>query len=110
MNVGLITSATLLDRVKDVEDQAAWDRFYEFYYPLVIGFCRKKGCEDDMAYDVLQESMVTLMRILPEFDYNPRKGNFRSFLLKVVERRIMDAYKRDKFYQKSILQDKKQIF
>ena len=100
-DIGFITSATLLDKVKDVDDQISWDRLYELYHPLIIGFCRQKGCRDEMAYDVLQECMVTLMRVLPDFHYSPEKGNFRSFLLKIVERRIQDAFRRDKHHRKA---------
>ena len=96
-----ITSSILLDKVKDVDNQFSWDQFYDLYHPLIIAFCKQKGCRDEMAYDVLQECMVTLVRILPDFNYNPVKGNFRSFLLKIVERRINDAFRREKLLQKT---------
>ena len=63
-----------------------------------------------MAYDVLQECMVSLFRVLPNFQYNPKKGNFRSFLLKIVERRINDAYKRDIVLRKTCPKAKTDFF
>ena len=95
------TSSSLLGKVKDVDNQSSWDQFYDLYHPLIIAFCKQKGCWDEMAYDVLQECMVTLVRVLPDFNYNRVRGNFRSFLLKIVERRISDAFRREKLLQKT---------
>ena len=96
--MGLTTSPSLLARARDPRDSDAWDQLYRFYAPLIVGFSRTKGCTHDMALDVLQESMVELMKILPRFSYDPAKGQFRSFLLRVVEGRIKDAFKREKWY------------
>ena len=98
-NTSMLTSATLLVRLKDIDDQAAWDRFYEFYSPLILGYCKRRGCAPEMAYDVLQEIMVTLMRIFPKFNYKPERGHFRTFLLKIVDHRMIDAFRREKWYQ-----------
>lgn len=109
-DIEFTTSSTLLDKVKDVDNQSSWDQFYDLYHPLIIAFCKQKGCRDEMAYDVLQECMVTLVRVLPDFNYNRVKGNFRSFLLKIVERRISDAFRREKLLQKSCPNAKTDFF
>ena len=109
-NEELVTSSVLLNKIKNVDDQPAWDRFYAFYCPLIIGFCKQKGCTDDMAFDVLQESMVTLIRVMPKFDYNPDRGNFRSYLLKIVERRLLDTVKRNRLLQNASPTAKTEFF
>lgn len=88
------TSSTLLWRVRDPTDQEAWTRFYGFYAPLVVGFSRQRGCDPHMANDVLQETMVCLMKQISCFAYDPGRGMFRSFLLKIVHARIIDAFRR----------------
>ena len=108
--VEFTTSSTLLGQVKDVENQTSWDQFYDLYHPLIIAFCKQKGCREEMAYDVLQECMVTLVRVMPDFDYNRARGNFRSFLLKIVERRISDAFRREKLLQKTCPNAKTDFF
>lgn len=99
--MSLVTSSSLLERLRDRADTGAWGRFYSFYAPLIMGFCRRNGCSEAMAHDVLQESMMQMLKILPVFEYDRRKGAFRSFLLKVVHGRIKDAYKREKLYARS---------
>lgn len=97
--MALTTSPSLLLRVRSPEDKGAWERFYGFYAPLIIGFSQQRGCTHETALDILQETMVSLMTILPTFDYEPNKGRFRSFLLKIVHRRAIDAFRRQKWTQ-----------
>lgn len=89
------TSETLLQRLADAENEEAWDEFYRFYAPMVVSFCMKRGCSREAAYDVLQESMVRLFRIMPDFRYDRRRGRFRSFLFTVVRGRRLDLVKRE---------------
>jgi len=92
------TSATLLVEMRDTGNDAAWNRFYDFYSPLIFGFCVQKGCSETMARDVLQESMMWVLKQVPDFRYDPAKGKFRSFLLRIVDCRIKDTFKREKWY------------
>jgi RNA polymerase sigma-70 factor (ECF subfamily) len=89
-----LTSVSLLERLKDNGDQGAWDSFYDFYTPLVLGFCLQKGASHQLACEVLQESMVYLLRTMPDFTYCPKTGKFRSFLFKLVQSRLYDALRR----------------
>lgn len=91
-----LTSASLLVRIRDAGDREAWERFYARYTPLIISFCLDKGCTQEVALDVLQETLVCLMRVLPTFRYDPDRGQFRSFLLRIVESRIHDAFRRSR--------------
>jgi len=88
------TSASLLVRLRDVGNEDAWDDFYRLYSPLILSFACRRGCAPDAAADVLQETMVRLLRTFPEFSYEPALGSFRSFLLKIVDARIKDAFRR----------------
>ena len=89
------TSETLLERVRDAADNEAWTRFYSLYAPLIAAFSRQKGCSESMTGDVLQETMVRLAKVMPRFRYDREKGQFRSYLLKVVHDRIRDAFRRE---------------
>ena len=102
--MALVTSATLIQKVKNIDDHESWTRFHRFYSPLILGFSRQKGCNDAQANDILQETLVMLLSTMPKFQYAPDKGKFRSFLLKIVDRRIKTAYRRGKKYT-SIAED-----
>lgn len=97
--MSITTSKTLLCRLNNMNDHKAWERFYELYSPLIISFACRQNCTRTMAYDVLQESMVCLMRLMPKFSYNPKLGKFRSLLFKIADSRIKDAFRRNKRLQ-----------
>lgn len=92
------TSKILLDRIQDLDDQEAWSEFYQFYWQLIIGWAKLNGCSDTMAQDVFQETIVSLIKNLPFFEYDSEKGRFRSYLKTIVIRRVRDAFRREGKY------------
>ncbi len=95
-----VTHESLLLRLKDVHDGRAWDRFYNTYKGLILSYARRKGCTEQMAQDVLQETFITLTKKMPSFEYDRLKGKFRGFLLVIVKSRIVDAYRRENKHTK----------
>lgn len=79
------TSTSLLARLKESPANPSWSVFYRRYAPLVLSFARRKGCDPQQAEDVLQETMLRLVRALPGFRYDRQRGGFRAYLLKVVQ-------------------------
>ena len=90
----LRTRESLLGRLRDNGAEADWEQFYKQYRWVIISFCRKQGLDEFSAQDVLQETMVLLMRKLPEFYYDRSRGKFRNWLLALVAGKISDARKR----------------
>jgi len=93
------TSATLLLRLKQVDDQPAWERFVQIYTPLLFFWARSAGLKQSDAGDFVQELLVTLVQKLPEFNYEPipgRDGRFRSWLRTVALNKWKDLQKRQR--------------
>lgn len=88
------TRDTLLGRLKAEVAHEAWKEFYDLYWGAIIRYARKLGLNEVQAQDVLQETMVALMRILPEFAYDRNKGKFRNFLLTIVHRKCLAVLRR----------------
>ncbi|MBL9148536.1 MAG: sigma-70 family RNA polymerase sigma factor [Phycisphaerae bacterium] len=82
------THATLLDRLATADDRAAWHEFCARYGDLIRGFMRRAGCTEDESDDLLQDVMMSLMKVMPSFRYDPAKGRFRGYLKTVVVRAI----------------------
>ncbi len=80
------TDQTLLERLITLEDQAAWKEFFDRYWPLIMGYSTGLGLARDQAENVLQETMVVLMRVLPRFKYDRTRGRFRGYLKTIVSR------------------------
>lgn len=88
------TDEALLDQLKRVDAHGAWAEFYQLYWLAVIRYACKLGLSHTQAQDVLQETMMALMRLLPQFEYDPARGRFRNFLLTIVHRRALAAMRR----------------
>lgn len=76
----LTTSIHLLERVRDHDDQAAWDHFVALYSPLLTRWTRQWGLSPHDSLDVVQDVLVALLRQLPGFQYDPARGHFRGWL------------------------------
>jgi RNA polymerase sigma factor (sigma-70 family) len=83
-----ITRPSLLLRVRDVTDDAAWSQFVEIYTPLIFGYCRGRGLQEADAADVAQETMRAVAKAIGKFEYDRQRGKFRNWLLTVVQSKL----------------------
>ncbi len=89
------TRKSLLLRLKDHQDQQGWLEFFDTYWRMIYAFCLKAGLSEGESEEVVQETMVSVAKQMPEFQYDPAKGRFKAWLLTVVRRRIVDHHRRD---------------
>jgi RNA polymerase sigma-70 factor (ECF subfamily) len=82
------TRASLLVRLRDRGDEAAWAEFLALYAPLVYNFARKNGLQHDDAADLGQEVFAAVAGAIGRLDYDPRRGSFRNWLFTVVRRKL----------------------
>ena len=75
----LMTPASLLYRLRQPDEVAAWGRFVELYTPLLFHWSRKLGLQESDASDLVQEVFLILWRKLPEFEYDPVRS-FHAWL------------------------------
>lgn len=88
------TSETLLRRLREGATDDAWEDFYRLYWPAIVDYGRRVGLDHAQAKDVLQETMLTLMQLLPSFTYDRGKGRFRNFLFTIVHRKALGRLRR----------------
>ena len=85
----ITTDETLLERLKVMDAHEAWKVFYDLYWQPILRYGRKLGLNEAQAEEVLQDTMVALMHLLPEFCYDRGRGRFRNFLLTIVHRKAL---------------------
>jgi RNA polymerase sigma-70 factor, ECF subfamily len=78
------TRDSLLLRVADPRDFAAWEQFARLYRPVVYGVARKNGLQDADAHDVVQQVMIAVSKALPTWERRDEKTRFRHWLLRVA--------------------------
>jgi RNA polymerase sigma-70 factor (ECF subfamily) len=86
------TRASLLVRIRDAGDAAAWGEFVEIYAPLVYGFARRRGLQDADAADVTQDVLRAVSGAVGRLRYDPRRGSFRSWLFTVARSKLNDFH------------------
>jgi RNA polymerase sigma-70 factor (ECF subfamily) len=88
------TRATLIQRLKNWQDQASWQDFFDTYWRLILGVAIKSGLNQTEAEDVVQETMFSVAKRMPHFQYDPAIGSFKSWLLNLVRWRITDQLRK----------------
>jgi RNA polymerase sigma factor (sigma-70 family) len=92
----LQTNSSLIHRLKDAHDAESWTEFVALYEPLLMSYVRSRGLSEPDAHDIVQELFVTLLRVLPTFALDHRKGRFRTWLWQVTMNAIADHFRRAK--------------
>jgi RNA polymerase sigma-70 factor (ECF subfamily) len=90
----LPTSASLLRRLKQWEDDESWRKFMEIYRRLIFGFALKAGLPENDAEEVVQETMISVAKTIKEFQYDPKRCSFKSWLRHLAQKRIADCYRK----------------
>src|SRR5215510_6020274 len=88
------TRKSLLNRLKDWEDQESWQDFFDTYWKLIYGVAAKAGLSDDEAQEVVQETIIRVARKMPNFKYDPAVGSFKSWLLHTTDWCINDQFRK----------------
>jgi RNA polymerase sigma-70 factor (ECF subfamily) len=86
------TRQSLLSRLRDWRDGESWQEFFDNYWRLIYGAAVKAGLTDAEAQDVVQETLISVSKSMPQFHYDPRRGSFKGWLLQLTGWRIADQF------------------
>src|SRR3982751_1833054 len=84
------TQASLLLRLADARDGAAWEQFVELYAPPVYACARREGLQDADAADVTQDVLRAVSGAFRSGQYDAERGRFRAWLFTVVRNKLRD--------------------
>jgi DNA-directed RNA polymerase specialized sigma24 family protein len=100
----LATEPSLLSRLGSEPGAGDWETFYERYGPVILSFPQQRGLDSHSARDVLQETMIVLVRRLPPFQYDEARGRFRNRLLTIVAHKVREARRRSRVGRETSLE------
>jgi len=89
-----ITSATLLEAIKNVQNNQAWNRFFARYQPLITTFAKRLGLDQSDADDVSQDTLLVFLQDYQDGKYDQEKGRLRSWLFGIAHYKIADIKRR----------------
>ena len=90
------TRNSLLLRVKDHRDHAAWEEFLAIYRPVVHRFGRQHGLQDADAQDLVQNVLSAVAHQIEQWHPDRSRGRFRTWLLKIAFNQTMTIFRRQR--------------
>lgn len=87
------TRRSLIMRLGDWKDQKSWDEFYRTYWRLIYSVALKAGLREEEAWDVVQETVLTIAKQSVKGMYDPSRGSFKMWLWHITRWRINDQFR-----------------
>lgn len=84
------TRASLILRLQDRADVAAWDEFVGIYSPVVYRVAIGRGFQVADAHDLVQEVMLSVARSVTQWLERTDRGSFRAWLLRIARNQAFD--------------------
>ena len=83
------TRESLIARLPDHADTAAWEEFVQLYEPLIYGIGRRHGLQPGDAADLVQNVLIAVANSIQRFQPDGGRGRFRSWLFRVAQNQAM---------------------
>lgn len=90
------TRKSLIARLENWDDQRTWDEFYQTYWRLIYSVGLKAGLRSEEAFDVVQETILSIAKQSKKRLYDPERGSFKTWLMNMTRWRINDQFRRRK--------------
>ena len=88
------TRSSLLLRLQDAEDIAAWDEFVSIYGPVISRVASQQGFQPADVENIVQEVFMTVTRSLSDWLERKNRGSFRAWLLRITRNTAVDTLTR----------------
>lgn len=89
-NDTLLTSPTLLARLRVLDDSEAWREFLVRYERMIKGMARARGLSAEDSEDIAQEVFRRVAESIHTFQHHNQQGAFRSWLGQLAKWRVGD--------------------
>jgi len=84
------TRASLILRLQDAEDMAAWDEFATIYGPVVFTVATSRGFQAADAENLVQEVFMAVASSISNWLQRDDRGSFRAWLLRIARNAAVD--------------------
>lgn len=91
------TRASLILRLPDAADVAAWDEVLAIYGPLVYRMGLRQGLQSADADDLVQEVFTAVARSVSDWLERSDRGKFRAWLLRIARNTAVNFLTRRRY-------------
>src|SRR5262249_39165039 len=88
------TRASLLLRLTDRADEAAWQEFAKIYTPVVYRLAIRRGLQHADAEDLSQQVLASVAKAIDRCENDPARAKFRTWLHRIAQNAIINALSR----------------
>ena len=88
------TRHSLIQRLQDGGDDAAWEEFASIYRPVIVRIALRKQMQFDDAEDLAQQVLLLVLKNINKWKSDPARARFRTWLQTVVRNATMNALSR----------------
>jgi RNA polymerase sigma factor (sigma-70 family) len=88
------TRHSLIQRLQDGGDNAAWEEFASIYRPVIVRIALRKQMQFDDAEDLAQQVLLLVLKNINKWKSDPARARFRTWLQTVVRNATMNALSR----------------
>lgn len=88
------TRTSFVERLRNWRDDVTWAQFMARYGRLVRHVAIQAGLRPEEAEDVVQETVCSVARKMPEFDYDRGRCSLEGWIRHVTQLRIKDQLRR----------------
>jgi len=84
------TRQTLLMRVKNQDDEQAWNEFVSYYRTFIKVILKYLHVSENDVEDLSQEVLLKIWKGLAKLNYDSEKARFRTWMNKVIRNAVID--------------------
>ncbi len=84
----LNTRFTLLQKIKNCQDDQSWEEFVNYYQGYIYAVVLNMNINYHDTQDLVQAVLLKAWKNLPSFEYDPGKGRFRGWLTTVTKNTV----------------------
>lgn len=90
------TSESLILRLNNQQDVAAWNEFLAIYRPVVLHMALRRGLQHADADDLAQRVFLSVARKVSDWESHNGETRFRNWLGRIARNAILNELTRDK--------------
>jgi RNA polymerase sigma-70 factor (ECF subfamily) len=89
-----ITNTSLLNGLRDPDNDRVWSDFYARYQPMLIAFGKRLGLNEHDAQDAAQDTLMNFASSYREGAYDRDKGRLRTWLFGIAAHKVRDVQRK----------------
>lgn len=90
------TRVTLLAKLKQTENHAAWLEFEHIYRGFIHSLILRMGINHHDAQDIAQSVLTKVWQKIEDFEYSENKGKFHNWLAAMTRNTVKDFFRSKK--------------